>query len=307
MTFASCSAPQYLALPSTVSCPVIKNTGAFGIQNMDEQAKVEIVKDLVSHYDGFDVIYTISDNFTVSFTIVNNSNKDLIIDKSQCYVLYDGNATQLFKDVRMTGSTTFNDVQGAISNVQTSHGSTMMIIPSYSKWVLPLVETNVRSIELLPDFRSTEGVYSLSQYDNPEVVEFIIPYSFDPTMRKWNTSRNRIYVNSIIVTKDDVLVARNPKHYGGDFGLTDSSDPSIQPMMVTTKEYIQVKRNGFPDFSEIVRIDAINQKLFKKHNRQVRWGRIIGAVITLPTIVGPMLFVGSAISGCTDKDHYPPK
>ena len=302
LAFASCSAPQYLTLPSKASFPVIKNTGSFGIQNMDEQAKVEIVKDLVSHYDGFDVKYTISSDFSISFIIVNNSNKDLLIDKSQCYVLFDGNASQLFKDVRLTGSTTFNDVQGAINNVQTSHGSVMMTIPSYSKYTLPLTETNITNI-LLPEFQSKAGVYPLSPYDNPGTVEFIIPYSFDPTMKKWKTSRNRIYVNSIVVENDSILVSRSEA-----YGLADGHYQYEQyPTMISSTEYISIKGNGKPNLSEVQRIDAINQELFKKHNRQVRWGRVIGGVLTLPTIAGPIYFWAFAIAGCLDEDHYPPK
>ena len=296
VAFSSCSAPKYLALPLKVSCPIIRNTGSFGIQNMDLQAKVDNYS-LISHYDGFDIIYTISDDFTISFTIVNNSNKDLLIDKSQCYVLYNGNASQLFKDVRMTGSTTFNDVQGAINNVQTSHGSIMMIIPSYSKWVLPIVETNVRNIESLPEFRRKAGVYPLSQYDNPETVEFIIPYSYDPTMKKWSTSRNRVYVNSIVAENDSVLVRRDPYY-----------PPTQKPTMISSTYYIQIKENGYPDMSEVDRIKAINAEMFKKHKREVTWGNIIGGVLTLPTIVGPVVFWIIALVGSPmGANHYPPE
>lgn len=311
MALASCSAPHYLALPSKVPCHAIKNTCSFGIQNMDEQAKIEN-EDLISHYDGFDVKYTISDDFTVSFTIINNSGNDLLIDKSQCFVLYAGNATQLFKDIHMTGNTTFNDVQGAINNVQTSHGSIMAIIPSYSKWTLPLSETNIRNVGTLPEFCSTSGTHSLSQYDNPETVEFIIPYSFDATMRKWKTSRNRIFVNRIVVENETLLLSRihgnihfpfdSPGHYYSD-------TPYKEPKMISTKEYIFYRYLSDPDFSEVDRNDATNQKLYRKRKGWMIFANSLGCVVTAPTIIGAYFFGLEILYwGLDGKEEYlPPK
>lgn len=302
IAFASCSAPHYLALPSQVQCPVVQNKGSFGIQNLDEQAKVES-NNLICHYEGFDIQFTVSKDFTASFTIINNTNKDLLIDKSQCYVLYNGSASSLFKDVRLSGSTTFNDVQGAINNVQTSHGSVMMTIPAYSKWVPPIIETNVRNIQELPEPFSTTGNHSLTQYDNPEPVEFIIPYSFDPTMRAWKTTRNRVYVSSVNAQKATVPVNRAISNEGAS--AHQYYRPSATPVMISSKEYIINKQNGIPDFSEVDRIDAINQQRYKKHNRQVKAGRVIGGFFLLPTVAFSIVMWVLAPLGCTD--HLPPK
>ena len=302
IVFASCSAPQYLALPSQLQCPVIQNTGTFSIQNLDEQAKVEN-NNLICHYDGFDIKYTFSDDFNIAFTIINNTNKDLLIDKSQCYVLYNGNASPLFKDLRLTGNTTFNDVQGAINNVQTGHGSVMMTIPSYSKWSLPINESNVKNIQLPPS-KTAPGYYTLSPFDNLEPVEFIIPYSFDPTMREWKTSRNRVYVSSIDAKNATVTVNRwaTDKAASIDHGYYR---PSSTPKVITTNQYRINKQNGKPDFSEVDRIDAINQSLYDKHNRQVKWGRAIAGVFCLPLPFFSIILWLRASQGC--DEHLPPK
>lgn len=99
---------------------------------MDQKGKIE-PQSLTAHYDGFDVRYKIDNKFVVSLEIVNNTNKSLITDKSKCYVLYNGYSRDLFKDVRSSRSTTFNNVQDAINNVQTSDASVIMSIPPYSK------------------------------------------------------------------------------------------------------------------------------------------------------------------------------
>lgn len=315
LALASCSAPKYLTLPDKVPCPVVKNTCSYGIQNMDEDAKVENGS-LVCHYADFDVQYTLSDELILSLTIFNNSNKSLLIDKSQCFVLYDGNSTQLFKDSRMSGSTTFNDVTGAI-NVSTNHGSVVMTIPPYSKWSPVINETNIRNPKI-PEIMMDEGIHHLTVYDNPETVAFIIPYSFDGTMKKWNTSRNKIYVNTINVEHGVVLTERikdceckrkyselYTKFYIYAWNLHCYKKPPLIKQTISSNEYVIIKQNGEPDYSELDRIDAINQQLFKKHNDAVRASHILGGLITLPTIVGPIVLWG--VTKCLDDDHQPPR
>lgn len=64
----SCAEPNYIPCP-TLNYPIIENIYSFGIQNMDESAKVD---NLTCHYDGFDVKYNISENFMISMEVVNN-------------------------------------------------------------------------------------------------------------------------------------------------------------------------------------------------------------------------------------------
>ncbi|MBP3712568.1 MAG: hypothetical protein J6I86_08885 [Bacteroidaceae bacterium] len=283
LAFTSCAPPTYLPKP-TVNYPGIMNTCTFGVQNMDEMAKIE--PDLLTaHYDGFDVTYKISNDFVVSLIITNNSNKSLIIDKSKSYVLYNGYSTDLFKDVRSSRSTTFNNVQDAINNVQTNEGGVSMTVPPYSKWELPLQETNVRQLKELPNFNSSVGVHSLSPFDNKETVEFIIPYSFDYSMAKWDTSRNRIYVNSI-----------ETKEFSETFPFTDSG----APLMVKRNQYEVIMRNGFPDFSEVERINAINMEKYKKHKKAVSISHGVWGTVLLPTLWGALFAYGT---GC---NHVPP-
>ncbi len=170
----------------------------FTIQNMDNNGMCD-VKTLTAHYEGFDIEYSINKKWIMTFTIVNKTGNSLIIDKSKCYVLYDGYSRELFKDVRSGRMTTFNNVQDAINNVQTTENSVTFQIPPYSKWTLPIEECNLQVWKKLPDCPTTVGTYNHSIYDANENVEFVIIYSFDYTLSQWKTSRNRIWIGSSIV------------------------------------------------------------------------------------------------------------
>lgn len=283
LILSSCAAPTYLPRPN-IQFPKLRNRGTFTVQNMDNNAKVD-PNSLICHYDGFDIVYTINDKFVIAFEIVNNTNKSLIIDKSKSYVLYDGYSSQLFKDVRSSRSTTFNNVQDAINNVQTNEGGVSMTVPPYSKWQLPLNETNIKEISKLPDFITEVGRHSLTPYDNKETVEFVIPYTFDYSMAKWETCRNRIYVGAIETTAYSDIYQYDTKY----------------AKMITQCDYQIIQNNGAPDLSEAKRVDAINLQKFKKHNRAVTISRITWGIITLPTIFGGLLLL---VPHCVN--HEPP-
>lgn len=281
LLFASCAAPKYLPAP-TLEYPTIVNTYTFGIQNMDGQAQIES-NTLTCHYEGFDVVYRMVDNMVATLTIINNSNKSLIIDKSKCFVLYNGYSTQLFKDVRSTRNTTFNNVQDAINNVQTTDASVSMTIPPYSKWNLPIQETNIRAISKLPAFKNEVGLHALSPYDNDEPVEFVIPYTFDYSMAKWDTSRNRLYVNSMEVANGT------------------STKKGKKSQWLSVNQYMIARVNGDPDYTEANRIDALNRKIYKKHKTQV----IIADILCLPlTFCGNIWWI--IAGGCFNDAHQPP-
>ena len=286
LAFTSCAAPNYLPAP-IILYPGIQNTCTFGVQNMDEKAKVD-PSSLTAHYDGFDVTYKIYDDFVVSLVIINNSNKSLIIDKSKSYVLYDGYSTQLFKDVRSSRSTTFNNVQDAINNVQTNEAGVSMTVPPYSKWELPLQESNVRQLKALPDFRENIGLHALTPFDNKETVEFLIPYSYDYSLAKWDTSRNRIYVNSIETKTLD---------------FTRPFEP-IGPDMISAIEYRIIRKNGYPDYSEANRVDAINMKKYKRHNNAVTASHVFWCTATVLPVFFWLAWDDDAYLGCTC--HRPP-
>lgn len=279
LIMCSCAAPNYLPVPDF---PIYENKGSFFVQNMDNNAKVE-PNVLTCHYDGFDVIYTISDNFIVAFDIINNTNKSLIIDKSKSYVLYNGYSTQLFKDVRSSRSTTFNNVQDAINNVQTNEGGVSMTIPPYSKWQSPLNETNLRRVSL-PDAILKEGRHSLTPHDNKETVEFVIPYSYDYSMAKWKTCRNRIYVGSI----------ETKLYYGNKYNK--------MPHMTTSNEFLFSV--GIPDLAEAKRVDAINRKKYNAHRTAVTASHTIVGILTcgLALVVDA---IGETF-GCYNPKHEPP-
>lgn len=253
---------------------------------MDEKAKVEN-KVLTCHYDGFDVKYKVYENFVISLEIINNTNKSLIIDKSKSYVLYNGYSTQLFKDVRSSRSTTFNNVQDAINNVQTNEAGVSMTIPPYSKWELPIEETNLRGIKTLPDFNTSVGIHSLSSFENKETVEFVIPYSFDYSLANWDTSRNRLFVNSIEV--------KEKKSY-----LTSIT---TSPKWLSSNQYVVEQITGKPDYSEAEKVNAINMEMYNKHNRKVKTSHIIWSTILLPCTCC-ISAIGYISPGC--DSHKPP-
>ena len=170
------------------------------IQNMDGTAQCN---GLNAIYDGFNVSYSLNSNNQMVMTIENKTNKSLIIDKSKCYVLYDGYSKDLFKNVRSGRSTTYNNVQDAIDNVQTNESSITMSIPPYSKWTLPVEDTNVTASNIPSLFYWDAGNHPLSALsEGNQTTEFIIPYTFDYALAKWNTSRNRLYVGNIRVEKN---------------------------------------------------------------------------------------------------------
>ena len=285
VSLVSCAVPTYLP-PPPVQYSILESTYTFGVENMDKTAKVESGA-MTCHYDGFDVQYKINNDMSATFVIVNQSNKSLIIDKSKCFVLYDGYSNQLFKEVRSSRSTTYNNVQDAINNVQTNEGSVSMSIPPYSKWALPIQETNVRSISKLPYSTYTEGRHQLTPYDNQETVEFVIPYSYDYSLAKWNTCRNRIYVNSVEVSKQ----------------ITTSPSYSQTPQLISNNQYrtSQLTQNVI-DYSEANRIDAINWKKYKKHNSQVHLSHALWSPVLIPTLWGIII----VFTGCINDDHKPP-
>lgn len=197
MFLCSCGSMRKLQELPPVS--VTTNHYELTIQNMDGTAQCNALDAI---YEGFTVSYYLNLNRQLVLTIENKSNKSLIIDKSKCYVLYNGYSKDLFKDVRSNRSTTYNNVQDAIDNVQTNESSQTMSIPAYSKWLLPVEETNVISSSIPSYFYWDSGNHPLTALTegNP-TIEFVIPYTFDYSLAKWSTSRNRLYVGNIRVEK----------------------------------------------------------------------------------------------------------
>lgn len=196
MFLCSCGSTRQLQELPPVS--MTTNHYELHIQNMDGTAQCN---GLNAIYDGFNVSYSLNSNNQMVMTIENKTNKSLIIDKSKCYVLYDGYSKDLFKNVRSGRSTTYNNVQDAIDNVQTNESSVTMSIPPYSKWNLPLEETNVAALNMPSLFYWDTGNHPLSALSESNTTEYIIPYTFDYALAKWNTSRNRLYVGNIRVEK----------------------------------------------------------------------------------------------------------
>ena len=198
----SCATKKFIYLPVKEVPPVLmtENHYEFTIENIDENAKCDR-SSLTAHYKDFSISYFIDENHTLIYEIENKNNKSLIIDKSKCFVMYDGYAVELFKNVRTGKVTTYNNVQDAINNVQTNESSVTMSIPPYSKWVIETRETNLKTLEFPKKKELTEGNYPLTPYTTEHTIEFIIPYSYDYSLAKWSTARNRLYVDNIRVEK----------------------------------------------------------------------------------------------------------
>jgi len=279
----SCAEPNYLAAP-TLQYPIIEDVFSYGIQNMDDSAKVE-GNDMICHYNQFDVKYKV-DNKTITFELINNSNKSLIIDKSKSYVLYDGYANQLFKDVRSTRSTTFNNVQDAINNVQTNEAGVSMTIPPYSKWNLTINESNLHPIseDRLPSFNSNIGIHAISPYEeNQELVEFVIPYTYDYSLAEWATCRNRIFIKSVDV--HTAFLGFTPRSVYIDDWTRKPTKPIISSdsiLWLSDCTYKRICSNGLPDYTEANQIDKINRKMFKQHKRRVIGSHVFWTIVGLP-------------------------
>ena len=197
MLLCSCGSTRQLQELPPVS--MTTNHYEYSIQNMDGTAQCNA---LTAIYEGFNVSYSLNSNRKMVMTIENKTNKSLIVDKSKCYVLYDGYSKDLFKNVRSGRSTTYNNVQDAIDNLQTNESSISMSIPPYSKWSLPVEETNVAESKMPSTFFWDAGNHPLTAFsDGNPTIEFVIPYTFDYALAKWKTSRNKLFVGNIRVEK----------------------------------------------------------------------------------------------------------
>lgn len=188
--FVSCASyKSYLPVPDYDKYTITYN---LTMQNMDNEGICDLTSWNVT-YNDFSVRYTINNDKKLVLEIDNKSNKTLILDKAKCYVLINGYSNELFKDIRSGRSTTYGNVLDAINNVQTNENSVTLQIPPYSRWTLPLSECNVPDVPL-PESQA-EKTYSV--YDAAGTVEYILTYTFDYTLAKWSTSRNRIWVEKV--------------------------------------------------------------------------------------------------------------
>lgn len=300
----SCAAPTYLPAPE-INYPYIKNTNHLGIQNMDKEAQVD-AQNVTCRYKNFDIKYKVTKDYIVTLEITNKSEKSMIIDKSKSYVLYDGYATDLFKDVRSSRSTTFNNVQDAINNVQTNEAGVSMTIPPYSKWTVALKESNLKKMEKLPKFEKEVGVTNYTQFDDIDITEFVIPYSFDYSMAKWSSCRNRVFINSVVSEK-----VVKPGRYTIKYPLDDKTYFDEEGRFY----YTYKADNNIPiDYTEANRIDDINIEMYRKHRNKVITSHVCWSPITMSSIIAtlPIWLITSTIDeeynpfllyGC---HHYPP-
>ena len=284
MFLCSCGSTRQLQELPPVS--MTTNHYELSIQNMDGTAQCN---GLNAIYDGFNVSYSLNSNNQMVMTIENKTNKSLIIDKSKCYVLYDGYSKDLFKNVRSGRSTTYNNVQDAIDNVQTNESSITMSIPPYSKWTLPVEETNVTASNMPSLFYWDAGNHPLSALsEGNQTTEFVIPYTFDYALAKWSTSRNRLYVGNIRVEKNQENV------YGSlSYGQTIDRSGS------TSYEFYRTQTTS-QDMLSYYQTQNYN-KMIEEHNKEVEkkkdfWGNVGGFFAALGVCalaVGLGLLLGS--------------
>lgn len=241
----SCKTPKLLPVPPAT---LTYNVYEYHIQSMDNESKCDN-SSLTAMYDGFNIRYYLNSSKQITFVIENNSDKYLILDKSKCYVLYDGYSRELFKDVRSSRVTTFNDVQDAINNVSvnTSEAGITLSIPPYSKWELPISETNIEVIAMPETF--VEEDKSLTPYTTNQTIEFVLPYSRDYKLAKWSTSRNRLYVGNIRVEQKTVS---NPNNYV-EFIISNVEDKKSYSVVVKI------------DKDEYKRVSDMNLKMLKRY------------------------------------------
>lgn len=264
LLLSSCKTKALLPLPKVTA---IVNTYEYTIQPMDEDAKCDNTT-LTASYDGFNVVYRLNKNRIMTFIIENKTNKYLILDKSKCYVIYDGFSRELFKDVRSGRSTTYNNVQDAINNVNTNESSITLSIPPYSKWELPVEETNLDALKEYNKIITELGSHSLTPYTTNQIIEFVIPYSWDYSLSKWATSRNRLYVGNI---KVEERLCASPSHIY--FGHTNNSYTKATVTKAGRAEYDRVAR--------------LNDEIRKKNlNAKEKNDFMLGLCIVLPPAIG---------------------
>lgn len=284
MFLCSCGSTRQLQELPPVS--MTTNHYEFSIQNMDGIAQCN---GLNAIYDGFNVSYSLNSNNQMVMTIENKTNKSLIIDKSKCYVLYDGYSKDLFKNVRSGRSTTYNNVQDAIDNVQTNESSITMSIPPYSKWTLPVEETNVTASNIPSVFYWDAGNHPLSALsEGNQTTEFVIPYTFDYALAKWETSRNRLYVGNIRVEKN------LEKVYGSlSYGQTIDRSGSTPYEFYRTQATSQDLLSYYQTLNYNKMIEEHNEKVEKKKAVWAGVALVGGALAAIGVLTGFYLLIGS--------------
>ena len=166
----------------------------YDVMNLDETGKANNQKDVII-YDKVDISFEQDNNKLMNVIIENKTPDNLVIDKSKSFVVTNGYGKELFKDVRTTRNATFSYVDGAVNTVTTQEGGVTMTIPPYSKFRVPVEETNVEAVNL-PDVRlKLDETYTPFTTNNN--LEFIIPYSFDLTGAEWTNTRNRIFLSKV--------------------------------------------------------------------------------------------------------------
>ena len=259
MLLCSCGSTRQLQELPPVS--MTTNHYEYSIQNMDGTAQCNA---LTAIYEGFNVSYSLNSNRKMVMTIENKTNKSLIVDKSKCYVLYDGYSKDLFKNVRSGRSTTYNNVQDVIDNVQTNESSITMSIPPYSKWNLPVEETNLTESRIPSIFYWDAGNHPITAFtDGNPTIEFVIPYTFDYALAKWSTSRNKLFVGNIRVEKslEHLYVEKSLEYLYSDLGQT------IDRTGVSSNEFYrtQATSNDLMSYYQTMNYN----RMIEEHNQEV--------------------------------------
>lgn len=280
----SCGSTRQLQELPPVS--MTTNHYEYSIQNMDGTAQCNA---LTAIYEGFNVSYSLNSNRKMIMTIENKMNKSLIIDKSKCYVLYDGYSKDLFKNVRSGRSTTYNNVQDAIDNVQTNESSITMSIPPYSKWSLPVEETNVAESKMPSTFFWDAGNHPLTafSYGNP-TIEFVIPYTFDYALAKWKTSRNKLFVGNIRVEKTLERLSSNLS-YGQTIDIIGVSSNEFYRTQATSNDLMSYYQTM--NYNRM--IEEHNQEVEKKKDFWSNVGGFFAALGVCALAAGLGVLLGS--------------
>lgn len=283
-----CSCGSMRQLQDLPPVNMTTNHYEYSIQNMDGTAQCNA---LTAIYEGFNVSYSLNSNRQMIITIENKTNKSLIIDKSKCYVLYDGYSKDLFKNVRSGRSTTYNNVQDAIDNVQTNESSITMSIPPYSKWNLPVEESNVTESRIPSLFYWDAGNHPLTAFsdDNP-TIEFVIPYTFDYALAKWFTSRNKLFVGNIRVEKS-LEKLYSDLSYGQTIDRVGVSSNEFYRTQATSNDlmsYFQTK-----NYNKM--IEEHNKKVEKKKDGWTGVAIVGVAIGAVAVITGFYLLIGALI------------
>ena len=117
-------------------------------------------------------------------------------------------------------------------------------------------------------------------------MEFVIPYTFDYSLTKWNTSRNRVYVSNVEVTMESKSATETPH-------MQDLSSYSFGKVITKSMN----------NKNEVDMINEQNIRKWKRHCHSVNASHFFWGTLFCWTIWGPIC---AWVKNIDCKDEHKP-